>query len=105
MVSVDLKMVRTFTFFNRIITISLEKHMRKILNKKEIKQEIKERMDFMDNYLLHKNLMHLEFINFLEAHYSGKDLNKLPLDFLQSFQKIKTQAQNNTLNLLQSKAA
>ena len=90
--------------FNTKITISHQREelVNSIKNGKG-KPFIK--LNNINNFMLQKNLKHLEFINYLETHYSGKDLNKLPLDFLQSFQQIKTQAQNNTLNLLQSKVA
>lgn len=90
--------------FNTKITVSYQKEELVHSTKNDIEKPVI-KLNNVNNIMLQKNLKHLEFINFLETHYSGKDLNKLPLDFLQSFQKIKTQAQNNTLNLLQSKVA
>ena len=90
--------------YNTKITVSFQKEtLVRSTKKDKEKPEIK--LKNANNFMLQKNLKHLEFIDFLEAHYSEKDLNKLPLDFLQTFQNIKTQAQNNTINLLQSKVA
>jgi len=56
-------------------------------------------------YLLHKNLTHFSFINYLEITFTSKQLNKFPIDLLQSLQQIKSETQNNTLNLIIRKVA
>lgn len=93
------------TVFNTKITSSYqeEEEARYLVSGKNNKETPVMKIHPNANYLLHKNLKHLEFINFLESHYNSKDLNQFPVDFLQSFQNIKTQAQYNTLNLIKSR--
>lgn len=74
-------------------------------SKENIKEEITKKFNSHDNQTLNKNLKHLEFLNYLEYHFNEKELNQFPIDFLQSFQKIKAQAQKNTINSLHFKVA
>lgn len=100
------KIKRELTLFNTKITFSYYKQQGEILGSVKTKKEKpvpKLKPEY--EYLLHKNLKHLNFINFLEMNYNTQQLDKFPVDFLQSFQQIKSLAQNSTLNLIQSQVA
>ena len=100
------KIKRELTLFHTKITFSFYKQQGEILGSVKTKKDepvAKLKPDY--DYLLHNNLKHLDFINFLEMNYSTKQLDKFPVDFLQSFQQIKSLAQNNTINLIHSQVA
>ena len=100
------KVKRKLRVFNTIITLSYKKQVGEISDSvKTIKEKPVHSLNPEYNYLLHKNLKHLYFINFLEMNYNSKQLDKFPVDFLQSFQQVKWQAQKNTLTLIDAQAA
>lgn len=83
--------------FNTKITFIHHEKQGEILNSVKTKKEKPvQKLNPKYECLLHKNNFYFK---------TTKQLNKFPINFLQSLQHIKSETQNNTLNLIIRKVA